>query len=68
LYQTPSERWRKTYEDTVFRRLIDSEGEAVNIENLFRIRHAEKGRYAKDSRLSLFRKKLRKATDSVASQ
>lgn len=68
LYQTPSTRWRKTYEDTVFRRLIETEGEPVNITNLFRIRHAEKGRYAKNSSVSHFRKKLRKATDSVTSE
>jgi hypothetical protein len=67
LYQKPSEQWRKTYEDTVFRRLIDYVGEPVDIKNLYRIRHAEKGRYAKDSRLSAFRKKLRKATDNVSS-
>ena len=68
LYQKPSEQWRKTYEDTVFRRLIDSEGEAVEIINLYRIRHAEKGRYAKGSLLSAFRKRLRKATDNVSNE
>ena len=68
LYQKPSEQWRKTYEDTVFRRLIDSEGEPVEIKNLYRIRHAEKGRYAKGSSLSAFRKRLRKATDNVSSE
>lgn len=67
LYQKPSEQWRKTYEDTVFRRLIEYEGEPVEIKNLYRIRHAEKGRYAKGSRLSAFRKRLRKATDNVSS-
>lgn len=65
LYQQPSEHWRKTYEDTVFRRLIGYEGEPVMIKNLYRIRHAEKGRYVKSSPLSAFRKRLRKATDSV---
>lgn len=68
LYQKPSEQWRKTYEDTVFRRLIQSEGEPVEIKNLYRIRHAEKGRYAEGSRLSAFRKRLRKATDNVSSE
>lgn len=68
LYQKPSEQWRKTYEDTVFRRLIGYEGEPVEIKNLYRIRHAEKGRYSKGSRLSDFRKRLRKATDTVSSE
>ncbi len=67
IYQQPSEQWRKTYEDTVFRRVIEYEGEAVDICNLYRIRHAEKGRYAKGTRLSEWRKRLRKATDTVAS-
>lgn len=68
LYQKPSETWRKTYEDTVFRRLIESEGEPIDIKNLYRIRHAEKGRYAQGSTLSAFRKRLRKATDNVSSE
>ena len=68
LYQQPSEQWRKTYEDTVFRRLIECEGEPVDIVNLYRIRHAEKGRYAKGTSLSAFRKRLRKATDNVSSE
>lgn len=68
LYQKPSDQWRKTYEDTVFRRLIDYDGEPVAIKNLYRIRHQEKGRYAKDSSLSVFRKRLRRATDSVSNE
>ncbi len=67
VYQSPSEQWRKTYEDTVFRRVIEYEGEAVDIINLYRIRHAEKGRYSKGTHLSALRKRLRKATDTVAS-
>lgn len=63
LYQQPTDSWRKTYEDTVFRKLIGYEGEPVSIENLFRIRHAEKGRYTKDSMLSRIRGDIRKATD-----
>jgi len=63
LYQTPTHTWRKTYEDTVFRRMIDYEGEPVAIQNLYRIRHAEKGRYAKDSTLGRIRGGIRRATD-----
>ena len=65
VYQTPSTVWRKTYEDTVFRRLIESEGQAVPVENLYRIRHAEKGRYAQGSVLSRIRGKLRRIFDST---
>lgn len=63
LYQKPSELWRKTYEDTVFRKLIETEGEALPVENLFRIRHAEKGRYAKNGKFSGMRGWIRKKFD-----
>ncbi|MFK7995690.1 MAG: glycosyltransferase family 2 protein [Granulosicoccus sp.] len=63
LYQKPSELWRKTYEDTVFRRLIETEGGPVPVENLYRIRHAEKGRYVKGGALSGIRARIRKFFD-----
>lgn len=63
LYQEPSDLWRKTYEDTVFRRLIETEGQAVPVENLYRIRHAEKGRYAKGGTFSGIRGWIRKMSD-----
>jgi len=62
-YQRPTDVWRKTFEDTVFRRLIETEGEAVAVQGLYRIRHAEKGRYAKGSFLSRIRGRLRKLSD-----
>lgn len=61
LYQQPDNRWRKTYEDTVFRNLLGHEGVPVSIENLMRIRHVAKGRYKEDSTVSDVRKSLRKA-------
>lgn len=63
LYQQPSAAWRKTFEDTVFRRVIDYDGEAIPVQNLYRIRHAEKGRYAQSSHLSGLRRQLRKRLD-----
>lgn len=63
LYQEPSGVWRKTYEDTVFRRLLGTEGEPVPVKSLYRIRHAEKGRYAKGSALSSVRGRLRRLFD-----
>lgn len=62
-YQKPTERWRKTYEDTVFRKLIGSQGVAVDIDGLYRIRHIEKGRYAEGSAISAVRKQIRQTTD-----
>jgi len=63
LFQSPTDRWRKTFEDPVFRKLIRSEGVAVEVQNLYRIRHIEKGRYTKDSAVSDVRKSLRKTVD-----
>ena len=66
LYQTPTHTWRKTYEDTVFRRMIGYDGEPVDIRNLYRIRHAEKGRYAKGSALGKIRGGIRRVTDHTS--
>lgn len=63
LYSTPTEHWRKTYEDSLFRKLIQYEGEAVDIIGLHRIRHIEKGRYKLNSRVSDVRSRIRIATD-----
>ena len=60
LYQRPSATWRKTYEDTVFRRLIGYEGEPVDVAALYRIRHVEKGRYAESSLWSRARRGIRR--------
>lgn len=61
LYQKPSDVWRKTYEDTVFRRLIGYPGEPVDVRALYRIRHVEKGRYAAGSVWSRLRGGIRQA-------
>jgi len=63
LYQRPSRVWRKTFEDTTFRTLIQDSGTPVDIKGIYRIRHQEKGRYKKDSFLGRLRKTLRKITD-----
>lgn len=62
-YQTPTDRWRKTFEDTAFRRLIDDEGLPVPVTGLHRIRHQVKRRYAKESKLSSLRQSIRKISD-----
>ena len=62
-YQRPTSRWRKTFEDTAFRRLIGDEGLAVPVTGLHRIRHQVKGRYVEGSKLSDVRKGLRKLSD-----
>jgi len=67
MYQKPMQHWSKTYEDSIFRRLIKSEGTPVCIDGLYRIRHREKGRYVKGSPLSRLRKGIRLATDDAGS-
>lgn len=62
-YQRPVEQWKKTYEDTVFRKLIGEEGTPVDIDALMRIRHIEKGRYAKSGPGAWVRKSLRQHLD-----
>ncbi len=63
LYQRPSDRWRKTYEDRAFRWLIDTHGVPVDVPGACQIRHIAKGRYAKDSLITRIRQKIRKGQD-----
>jgi hypothetical protein len=65
IYQTTVERWKKTYDDRAFRWLINSQGVAIDVPNVLFIRHAEKGRYKKDSAFSRVRKLVRKIKSSV---
>lgn len=44
-YQRPSDTWRKTREDRVFRWLLGTNGTPMDIPGVYRIRHASKGRY-----------------------
>lgn len=45
VFQKPTDRWRKTYEDRAFRWLAGTQGTAVDVPGLYRIRHVAKGRY-----------------------
>jgi len=62
-YQRPTQRWRKAYEDTAFRRVISDSGRPVPVTGLHRIRHQEKGRYSQTSRISGVRQSLRQISD-----
>lgn len=63
MFQTESERWRKTYEDTAFKWLISSEGIPLDIDGVFQIRHIRKGRYVEDSWISKLRSKIRRTQE-----
>ena len=59
IFQTESDRWRKTYEDTAFRWLLGTDGDPKHIDGVFHIHHVTKGRYVKDSKISEVRSKIR---------
>lgn len=46
VYQKPTDRWRKCYEDRAFRWLLRTRGVGIDVPGVYRIRHASKGRYA----------------------
>lgn len=60
IFQTESDRWRKTYEDTAFRWLLGTDGTPIEIDNVFQIRHVKKGRYEQDSSISAVRTHIRR--------
>jgi hypothetical protein len=62
-YQKPSRTWAKAEEDRAFRWLLRTQGEAIDVPGVYRIRHISKGRY-RGSRLSnAFRTTLRRIQD-----
>jgi hypothetical protein len=60
IFQTESDRWRKTYEDTAFRWLVGTDGSPIELDGVFQIRHIEKGRYDQDTKMSKLRIAIRK--------
>lgn len=65
IFQTESDRWRKTYEDTAFRWLLGTEGTPIDVESVFQIRHIKKGRYDTNSKMTDIRIATRKAQKKV---
>lgn len=60
VYQRPKPVWVKTYEDRAFRWLLGTDGVPIEIDNLYLIRHVQKGRYQEKSRLSVLRRMNRR--------
>ena len=60
IYQKPSDRWRKTFEDRAFRWLMGTHGTALDVPGACQIRHLAKGRYQKNSLVSSIRTFIRK--------
>lgn len=60
IFQSETERWRKTYEDSVYRGLLGTDGEPMDITGVYQIRHIHKGRYKKSSWTARLRSKVRR--------
>lgn len=58
-YQKPAAHWCKAYEDRIFRWLLRTQGVAINLPGVCRIRHITKGRYNKGSLWSKVRGNVR---------
>lgn len=65
VYQRTMSRWAKCYDDRAFRWLINSQGVPIEVPNVLFIRHAEKGRYQKGSKISLVRKTIRRVKSNL---
>ena len=59
-YQTPATHWCKCREDRVFRWLLGSQGEPINVPSVYQIRHIQKGRYRSGSMGSRVRSRIRR--------
>lgn len=60
IFQTEANRWSKTYEDTAFRHLLETDGEPIDVTGVYQIRHIHKGRYKKGTLFSKLRSKIRR--------
>ncbi|HUF16999.1 MAG TPA: glycosyltransferase family A protein [Thermoanaerobaculia bacterium] len=71
VYQKPTNRWRKCYEDRAFRWLLRTPGVGIDVPGVYRIRHASKGRYESNRALGFIRGSSRRirswASDRVHS-
>jgi len=65
VFQKPDTRWRKTYEDTAYRWLLQTQGVGVDVPGVYRIRHLEKGRYQGDGIGTSVRKKTREVQSNL---
>ncbi|GAB2908090.1 glycosyltransferase family A protein [Rheinheimera gaetbuli] len=65
VYQKPKQHWTKTYEDRAVRWLLGTQGTPIALPNLLLIRHAEKGRYKEDSKISVVRKAIRRVKSAL---
>lgn len=67
-YQRPAEGWCKAHEDRAFRWLLKTQGVALDIPGVYRIRHASKGRYTGNPIISGLRGGLRRLVSRIQEQ
>ena len=60
VYQQPTDRWRKTYDDRSFRWLLGTQGIALPVSGFRRIRHVTKGRYHGNPLATALRSRIRR--------
>jgi len=65
LYQTPSDIWCKAHEDRAFRWLLQTQGTAIDLPGVFRIRHLHKGRYTGNSLSNRWRSLVRQISSKI---
>lgn len=65
VYHEPMERWRKCHEDRAFRWLLRTNGTAINVPAVYRLRHVSKGRYEGNRALGRIRGAIRQLTSSM---
>ena len=61
-YQKPSPNFAKCYEDRAFRWLLRSDGVALDVPGVYRLRHIHKGRYTGSSASNKLRSVIRRAS------
>ncbi|HUP65386.1 MAG TPA: glycosyltransferase [Thermoanaerobaculia bacterium] len=65
VWQEPAEHWQKAHEDRIFRWLIRTQGEPIDIAPPYRIRHVSKGRYRSGEPAGRIRKAIRRIGDRL---
>ncbi len=65
VYQRPTVRWAKTFEDSAFRWLLGTDGVGLDVPGVHRIRHVHKGRYGESDTAARLRGKIRRAKEQL---
>ncbi len=68
VFQRPTSRWAKTYEDSAFRWLLGADGVGLDVPGAYRIRHVQKGRYGDNKTAAAVRSSIRRAKASITGQ